>query len=948
MVGTPLPDDIRGQWIWHSDSHDRIDSYAFLRHHFALFETPRSAELWVAASFNFQLYVNGRHFCCGSMAGTHGSQYYAYFDVGYCLQVGNNVIGVIAHHADIPTYSQHQKDRGFWCQLNLDDLPYVWTNEDWRTYSNQCYVSNQPRISRATTFVETIDFKRYPIGWRELDFNDEYWDEASTLRPLDTENMVPFPDFEPISDIVPFSQVLLKGKASQRHLTTHVSFAHAVKNPNGLFAAETWIHSNDQAIIPIYLFCDDPYHFFVNNVPVRAQARKEARDWADPRWETPRCYQQEEVIDVVAEITLEAGWNQVMIAQQVGPDSAGATLVFPANYENEFKFQRSPDAFGLPGWNIAGPLRIPFPKITSPVFLEDMPRTSYYKLNPCDAAAHLLSYRFDASEAGNEQPDFLDLGNGEFVVLELPHYARGYVEALLSGSSGDVIDFVYGNLLQGNVVSPYDGGVRKIFTTTLSGQPVRWQSIASHGMRYLMVIVRHATSRVTIQDVGVRKLSKHFNEPNSFACSDELMNQLWEIGATTFDCTYDFVFLNSADFLEGQLLADAMIQSVGSFAILGNFDLSAKALREFAASQFETGEIPALAPSEFHVSLFDFSLLWPLWLQKHVMYSGDLDILEELLPNLRKLLSFFDAIAGSETMLLGALAPPYRTPCLIDYDETIDKEGISTCLNALYCNALLKAEWLYNQVGRGEEATECHQRAARIAHNLRKLTWNEERGLFCDGWCEGEQSTSYSMQANVLALYAGIAPAHNTIFENLFFDYAPFQEMITDRLNENPYFKFFVLETAFTLGKRNWAVEYMRYYWGRMIQSGANTWWNKFCPDIEFEQENIQSLCHGYGISPNYFLMREIVGIRPVSPGAKRVYFSPELTAAEWVRAKMRTPHGSFKIEWSYLDTGELQIVIDTDYPLEVVPQLDPNVAENAILHVSDDVSIIDLSTLPP
>ena len=88
-------------------------------------------------------------------------------------------------------------------------------------------------------------------------------------------------------------------------------------------------------------------------------------------------------------------------------------------------------------------------------------------------------------------------------------------------------------------------------------------------------------------------------------------------------------------------------------------------------------------------------------------------------------------------------------------------------------------------------------------------------------------------------MYAGFVEPENLdrIYNNLFFDYAPFQEVITDKENENPYFKFFLLDMAFSSDLREWALEYMRYYWGRMVQKGAMSWWDKFCPDIEFEME---------------------------------------------------------------------------------------------------------------
>ena len=943
MASTPLPEDIRGEWVWNQESLTSIDSYVFLRRDFTLFETPQVAELWVTSSHAFHLYINGRHFTCGSMGGVGVRHYVLYFDVGYTLEVGNNSLAVVAHHIDIATYAQQQGERGFWCQLNLDGEPYVWTNDEWLTYPYEVYTGRQPRISRASTFVETVDLKRYPVGWQESDFKTDDWVEAGYTREVIHAELDPYPAFEPTSELVPVRNVLVAGRATCLHLTTHVCIAQAVKDAQGLFMAETFVQvpDNDDETM-LYVFCDDPYYFFVNEELVKCQAWREPRDWADPRWDTPRCFQQEEVIDVVGTVILQPGWNKITFLQQVEPDSAGITLVFPALAAGSLKFLRGPDAFGLPGWNVAGPMRTPFSKIHGTVFVDNVPHTSYYKITPCDAAAHLLTYQFDSEEA-TLPPNELVLSEGDFAILELPQYTRGYLDCTFIGSAGDIVDVVYGNTLQGSVLSPYDRGTRKVITNTLREGECQWHSVEAHGMACIMVLARQAATRITIRDLSVRRLDRSFHEQNLFACSDELMNQIWEVGENTLQATYDYRFLNSAGFLEGQLLGDAMIQALASIALVGDFRLSEKALREFANAQLETGEIPALAPSDFHVSFYDFALLWPHWLQVHVAQSGDLELMQEMFPVLERLLAFFEGIAGPETMLIGDLEEPFLTPSLIDYDETVDHAGIGTCINSLYCNALLKSEWLFRQAERTEEADICHERAARLAHSLRKLTWNAEKGLFADCWCENERSMNYSLQANVLAIFGGIAPDCNRVFDNLFFEYAPFQEVLVDKDNENPYFKYFILEAAFAIGRRDWGIEYMRYYWGRMIQQGARTWWNKFSPDEEFDLDNVQSVCHGNGISPNYFLMREVVGIRPVTNGYKRLYFNPVLTSAEWVRARIHTPEGNFKIEWSYLESGELQIVIDSEYPLEIVPVLDKAVAENVVVHVSDGVTIIDV-----
>ena len=539
--------------------------------------------------------------------------------------------------------------------------------------------------------------------------------------------------------------------------------------------------------------------------------------------------------------------------------------------------------------------------------------------------------------------DSIELESGEYAIFQLEKYERGFLELTVIGCSKDIIDVVYGDYLTENTLPPICGGVRKVFSLTLPDREAHWLAVTPHGMEYVMIIVRQASGSVHIRNLGLRKTSFSMKDQNSFTCSDELMNQMWEYGVNTLNSTYDYMFLSSGENPEGQKLADAMIQGITSYFVYGTPKLSDKALREFAQAQFETGEIPAVAPSDLNVRYFDFTLLWPIWLHHHVYYTGDRVILNDLLPNLEQVLAFFEGISSPDTNLIGDPdSSENEIPYLIDYGNDLERKGISTALNALYCCSLLKAEWLFLLIGEQNKANNCNKRASRIAMQLRRLTWVEEKGLFADCWHKGKPSSVYSIQTNVLALYAGLIEEKNSkkIIENFLFEYAPYQEAITDKKNENPYFKFFLLDMAFTLGLRDWAVEYMRYYWGKMVQKGVTAWWDRFSPDIEFEAQNTRSICQGYGVSPNFFLIREVAGIRLMDQNGSRLYFDPILTACEWVRVNLHTTQGNFTLEWGHQESGELKIIIDSDFPLDVVPQLDAKVAANAVLHVSDEVTI--------
>lgn len=946
MRATALPGELRGEWIWHPASVDRLDSYVFFRKEFLLAEMPAVAELWMTAHSLYHLYVNGRHVSRGPGPAPQAGVYACYHEIGFALQPGKNVIAVLAHHTSAARFSHLRRPAGLWCHLNSDGQAIAWTDRSWMARPGDCFFANQPRISRADGFVEACDMRKYPHGWTEVDYPALEWDPATIITFPDGHPpaFLPTPELDVSSEGYSYLNLVTIGEARPSFASTHVAVARAIPKATGLYAAETFLHSReDFEKVAFGLFCDDPYYLFVNDVLVKQQGGRPLANWSVPEWDLPRLYQQDAVVDVMGWVPLQSGPNRILLVHMVGKDSAGATLVFPQTESHLFRFLRGGDAFSLPGWNLNGPLQLPFANVCESIAFTGYKSSSYYNIHPADVAAHLYAFAYTLSEQRSEPATAVQLVAGRYAVFELERYGRGCPEMLIHGSPGDIIDIAYGDYLTGNVVLPYEDGIRRVYTLILDGKPTKWQAVHAHGMRYLMIFARQAANEVEVQELSLRRLTWQSRESASFACSDELINQIWEVSSVTLDATFDRVFLSSAGGQEMQLLADAMIQALCSLHIFGHHDMSEKALREFARAQFETGEMPAVAPSEFHLRLHDFALLWPTWLQRHILHSGDRKFLAEMLPTLERLLVFFETMATVEGVLLGNLDPPYTLPALIDYDQTADNRGVTTALNSLYCHALLKSEWLFNEAGNADAAHVCNQRATEIAKLLRQLTWDPERGLFADSWLDGERSATHSLQANVLALYSGVARHDESagMFDKMFVEYAPFHEMPADQANDNPYFKYFILEMAYTLGRRDWAADYLRYYWGKMIEQGATTWWRTFCPDVEYGPEQSRCLCHGYGVSPVNFIISEILGLRPASPGYKQVYFNPLLTAVEWARAQIHTPNGVIQVDWGFNEQNELEVSIDSTYGLEVVPILDPQVAATAIIKVSSSVIIL-------
>ena len=941
-----LPEEIRGEWVWDRVAADKLESYVFFRKEFMLSETPALAEFWVTARTLFHLYINGRYLGFGPPPSPAENTYVVYFDVGFLIETGKNTIAVAAHNANVSRYASRRQPSGLWGQLNIDGSPLVWTDKSWLCWPADCYAGQRPRASVSAGFTEKLDLRYYPNGWEEKDFNSVRWKRPDHLVSLGKARGRLKPVSSPNWNVVkrPSEAVVVRGVWRQAQASTYVSFEElAGERGPGVYVAEAFFYSQNEGTAEFELFSDDPYCFFLNGQCVKQQGVSPLPTKADLDASRPPCFRQCEMATTDGELDLVRGWNHFVITQQVEPGSAGFALVFAELEPAVLRLFRKQNQENMIGWSIAGPIRTPLPLVTGNLGLGELPKTVFVPSTRevVDESAFLSSCSFDARDETPSSEELVEIGQGEYAIWDIGATVYGCPDMLIEGDDGDVVDIVHGEqLIQGQLL-PYCDGQRNVDTIVLGPKSCHYMSCAPRGLRYLMVVGRRVSRAVRIRECGVTIRDYSFDNPGSFDSSDPTFNQIWEVGTQTLKATMQGLFLDSPAKERAQYVADAMLQSWAGYHTFGSFSLAAKGIQEFASVQFETGEMPALCPSDVYVNMPDYSLLWPVWLHRHYLYTGDRQFLDHMMPSLHRLLAYYEQVADSGTCLLGDLDERFGAYCFLDHGP-IDRQGIVTGLNAIYCRSMLSAVWLNEETGATDIAKGLRRRVARVAANIRELTWDPDRGLFADCWYDGEMSEFYSWQTNVLGIYGGIVPAgqYDEVFDRLFSKDQPFELFAAGETN-NPYFKYFVLESAFALARRAWALGMIHRYWGGMVRRGARTWWELFDPDGNEDEIHTFSLCHGYGTTPNGYLLTELAGIRPAKPGFTTVYFNPLPGSVRWVKAQVPTPYGRIVVEWELRGKQELEAVIDANYPLEVIPVLAPAYSESATIHVSPDVVIL-------
>jgi hypothetical protein len=130
------------------------------------------------------------------------------------------------------------------------------------------------------------------------------------------------------------------------------------------------------------------------------------------------------------------------------------------------------------------------------------------------------------------------------------------------------------------------------------------------------------------------------------------------------------------------------------------------------------------------------------------------------------------------------------------------------------------------------------------------------------------------------------------------------------RCTNTPYFGFYILQALAQMGRQDKALEMIRDYWGTMIRAGATSVWEEWHPTWslpigmlppQYEPPRAWSglsLIQPSGAGPANWLLSEIIGIQPQTPGFRDVRIEPNTVDLQWAKGTVATPSGPVSAEW--------------------------------------------------
>ncbi|HET9402319.1 MAG TPA: alpha-L-rhamnosidase C-terminal domain-containing protein [Candidatus Acidoferrales bacterium] len=462
------------------------------------------------------------------------------------------------------------------------------------------------------------------------------------------------------------------------------------------------------------------------------------------------------------------------------------------------------------------------------------------------------------------------------LMLDFGREINGRIEFVSDSDAPIRVQSQYGESADEAVNSPYLGTNEIVIPANGSAFGPK------SALRYVLLKFVSGPPELRFSAIRVDDIYYPVAYKGSFTSSDPVLNRIWEIGAYTAHlCMVDEIW-------------DAPKRDRGMW--MGDLHVSGRVIDTVFADEFlltETmNDLVALSgkPSTRHVNTIPgYSAFWVLGEADYYRHHGDKIYLREVRAPLLGLLNYMARDLDDRHLF----ANTSKSWPFVDWSPDFFGDTPETRAATLFefHAAFTDGAWLLREASDKRNAAKFEALAAQMKAAAQANLLTSPSKTFGTRW-----------QTNAAAVFFGIADADQTaaIWQKVLA--APPAQMIT------PYYNFYAIKAMAAAGHRAEALDWIRKYWGGMIDEGATSFWEGYDP--AWPKDNFHShlqaddvtgyfvsLAHGWSSGPTAWLTEEILGIVPTAAGFSQVTIRPDLTGLAWAHGAEPTPNGLITVD---------------------------------------------------
>ena len=533
-----------------------------------------------------------------------------------------------------------------------------------------------------------------------------------------------------------------------------------------------------------------------------------------------------------------------------------------------------------------------------------------------------------------------------YVVLDLGRTIQGRMTAQVSGASGTIIDIGWDErVLDGTLRPlPFPGSLHPQWDQTdswvLDGTERTISTLDTRSGRFVLIEV-WGTGAVSLSHIHIYEERYPVTQVGEFEASDLTLQEYWQLGVDT-------AYPNMTDAYadpwreRGQWWGDAYVVDHVNRAAFGDTSLLKRGL-SFMAEAFYQGKPTALAPNGVGNYMLDYGMLWVQSLSEYQSLTNDLPFIGLNYHVLREFMDFLTGYENPTSGLLDIPLGPWSQTVYIETRGADSRYGQSTAVNALYYSTLMKAAVLAELVGDQDNAQIWREKGIFIKGQINSLLYLPGEKRYLSSIFQGNPIFP-SPHSQAWPLAYGVVP------EDKVNDVA---SSLLDLISSDPslpnidiFGMYWVLDGLGKAGRISEALDLIKLYYGRLLNLGATTTWEVFNANQFFTQ----SLSHGWGSSPTWFLTRYLVGAERTGPDSWSV--SPEFKGVDSVSGTLPLEHGSLQVQWAKNTCGvfNLQVTapVESEGMVLIPASINPNqiTLNGAVIWRIGDPSSRDIQVL--
>lgn len=450
--------------------------------------------------------------------------------------------------------------------------------------------------------------------------------------------------------------------------------------------------------------------------------------------------------------------------------------------------------------------------------------------------------------------------DGVYFVIDLKENLSGYFTMTLNAAEGTVIDIGYGEHLDDmRVRTEIDGRNFAVRYVSRGGKQSFTGYFRRFGCRYIEIHITNMKENVEFNEIGLLPAWYPLSREAKFKTENYLFDKLYRACIKTLKmCMHEHY--EDCPWREQALYSfDSYIQMLCGYYAFGEYEFAKASLWLLGDSQYESGVLRITAPGNSSITIPVFSLAWILSLEKYVLYSGDTEFGEDMLPIAKRVLDFFEVKNG---LVINRNTAEYWN--FVEWSDGLD--GVSGCdsesdsvTNFYYIFAVEAYDRLCTYCGK----VPYNENTAYMKTRIEEEFFDNEGGFYITR--RGDARIHELTQA--FAVLADMPEADKLASVLAEGDNAFIKTTLSTSL-----FKYEALLKYGELYSER-VLDDMAEVYGNMLFAGADTLWETSEGAAAFD--NAGSLCHAWSAVPVYILYRYYVGFKPESPGLEKYSVSP-------------------------------------------------------------------------